>query len=93
MYLLLGCSILYLDFVVAKSLANGKDLVAAASDNRARVKYFKRGDGHDYENGYSKSSEDKGTGGYDKFEEFKKKDGDKYDYEKHEEFGKLKKGV
>lgn len=93
MYMVLGCSVLYLNMGMAKPLPKPPtDLATAASDGKYNVKYFKRGDGKDFENGYSKSTEDKDNGGYDKFEEFHKKDGDKYDHEEHESYGKLKNG-
>lgn len=100
MYLLLCCGVLYLDMVLTKSLpkrtedaaaAAAVDLMAAASDSKSNGEYFSRGDGGDFENGYSKSTEDKGTGGYDTFEKFEKKDGDKYGYEEHEGYGNAKK--
>ncbi|XP_030767395.1 protein bfr2-like [Sitophilus oryzae] len=37
--------------------------------------------------GYSKKTNDKGQDGYKHFDSFHKKDGDKYGYEKHTEFG------
>lgn len=78
--------------VTSRMLLADKDLITAASNSKANTKYFSRGDGGEYENGFAKSSEDKGTGGYDKYETFEKKDGDAFDYEKHEGHGNVKKG-
>lgn len=91
-YLLLGCTALYFNLVTSRVLLPDNDLITAASNGKSNTKYFSRGDGNEYENGYAKSGEDKGTGGYDKYETFETKDGDAFDYEKHEGHGNVKKG-
>lgn len=89
--LLIGCAVLWMDIADGKSVP-AKDLETAASNKKSNKKYFSNGDGTENDNGYSKSSEDKGTGGYDKYETFHKDDGDSYAYEKHEGHGNNKKG-
>lgn len=42
--------------------------------------------------GYHKKSEDQGSDGYKHFDSYHKKDGDKYGYETHSEYGQANKG-
>lgn len=42
--------------------------------------------------GYRKKTQDKGSDGYNHFDSYHKKDGDKYGYEIHSEYGKSDKG-
>ena len=42
--------------------------------------------------GYHKKTQDKGSDGYKHFDSYHKKDGDKYGFEMHSEFGKENKG-
>lgn len=89
--LLLCCGLLCLDLICAKAV-NSDDLETAASGGKENKKYYNRGDGSEYEHGYAKSNEDKGTGGYDKFETYETKDGDAYNFEDHKGYGNTKKG-
>lgn len=89
--LLMFFGLLCLDIISAKAVKTD-DLETASSGGKEHKKYYSRGDGSEYEHGFAKSSEDKGTGGYDKFETFDTKDGDAYNSEKHEGFGNTKNG-
>lgn len=98
--LLFGLSVLLVQR--APSAVAGPVVAAAAVDDLSTAAatpqhgYAQHDDGlnHDHDVGYLKKSDSKGGDGYEHFESFHDKDGDKYGYEKHEAFGgKGKKGA